>query len=369
MTPSFKKTGNERNEQYRDQPLLSVVLTYDPSLQELALPHLERSNSQNTQTSSQLEYVKLTTSTTDFDTTGEEDVFLTSNSEQCDILQKYEKLYESNLKTEHDIDSDPKCTVDSMVITGDNQLLIVDKENNCLKILDEENMWHNTNEPKSKLIRVTPLYNNVIAAIFSNEEKIQYIQISSDKMNYTGKEIDLKTLGKPYNIAYNKDHFAVRIGLGLKGRFVILNTEENILHIIWNSKMRFGDFNENSVEVALSLSEGCIFISSFDKNAVYCVNFNGHTLWTTPVSCPKGILYVSNTVFLHQRNIILACQSPNVIYQIDSKSGKLTLLIEEKDGINVTKCIGYKETETECLLYTDSNTGEIFEFSLTAKNL
>lgn len=254
-----------------------------------------------------------------------------------------------------------------MVITGDNYLLIVDIENNRLTFLDEKNVWHTINEPKSKLIRVTPLYKNVIAAIFLNEEKIQYIQISSDKINYTGKEIDLKTLGKPLNIVYNKDHFVVRFGLGLKGRFVILNTEGNILHIISNSKKRFGDFNENAVEVALSVSEGCIFISSFDKNTVYCVNFDGQTLWTTPVACPKGILYVSNTAFLRQRNIILACQSPNVIYQIDSMSGKLTLLIEEKDGINVTKCIGYKETETEYLLYTDSNTGKIFEFSLNVK--
>lgn len=312
-------------------------------------------------------------STTDFALTRGENFLSTSNNDQYeDLLQMCEKLYESNLKKEHNIDSDKKCTVGSMVMTNDNQLLVVDKENNCLRVLDEANMWHDIYEPKSKYIRVTPLYKNFIAAIFSNEEKIQYIQISSDKMIYTGKEIDLKTLGKSvccYNIAYNKDHFAVRIGLGLKGRFVILNTDGDILNIFWNSMMRFGDCNETSVEMALSFSDSCIFISSFDRNAVYCVNFDGLTLWTTRVSCPKGIVYVSNTVFLHQRNIILACQSPNVIYQIDSKSGKLTLLIEEKDGINVPKCIGYKETETEYLLYTDSNTGNIFEFSLIAKKL
>lgn len=280
-------------------------------------------------------------------------------------------MYESVLKKEHEIDSDQKCTVDSMVITVDNQVLIVDKENNCLKVLDENNIWHNISEPKSKLLRVTPLFKNVIAAIFANEKIIQYLEISSDKMIYIGKEIDLQKLGQPFNIAYNKNHFAVRIGLGLKGRFVILNTEGDILHIISNTKNKFGDFNENSVEVALSFIEGCIFITSVDKNTIYCVNFDGQTMWTTPVTCPKGILYVSvsNSTFLRHKYIILACQSPNVIYQIDSKSGKLTLLIEEKDGLTVTKCIGYKETETEYLLYTDSNTGKILEFSLTAKNL
>ncbi|VDI13012.1 Hypothetical predicted protein [Mytilus galloprovincialis] len=367
--PHDSDNGNETNDADRAQPLLSVHC----HLEAICLPRLERSISENTHSSSPRECPNLTTSTTNFAPTHGEDFRSTSNNDQCeDLLQRCEKLYESNLKKEHNIDSDKKCTVGSMVMTSDNQLLIVDKENNRLKVLDEANMWHDINEPKSKYIRITPLYKNFIAAIFSDEGKIQYIQISADKMVYTGKEIDLKTLGKSvccFNIAYSKNHFAVRIELGLKGRFVILNTDGDILHIFWNSKRRFGECNENSVEIALSYSERCIFISSFDRNAVYCVNFNGHTRWSTPVSCPKGILYVSNTDLLCQQNIILACQSPNVIYQIDSKSGKLTLLIEEKDGINVTNCIGYKETETEYLLYTDSNTGNIFEFSLTAKNL
>ncbi|XP_052063332.1 uncharacterized protein LOC127703000 isoform X2 [Mytilus californianus] len=375
----YRKRRNETNEPEREQPLISVAANYEQVRQKVVFLPGERSKSQNTRKSSPRKCKKVsgcsicekrTTENANCSTL-ERDFSQTSHNEECfkckGIRQKYTKMYDSNLSKELDIKSDQKCTVDRIVILGDNQLLIVDKENNSLKVLDEENKWHSINELKSKLIGVTSLYNNVVAAIFSNEDRILYLQILSDKIIYTGKEIELKTLGEPLNIAYNKDLFVVRVGLGQDGRFGILNTEGKNLHIIWNSEMRFGDFTENSVEVALSFSERCIFISLFDKNAVYCVNFKGDTLWDTHVSCPKGILYVSNTAFFREKNIILACQNPNFIYQIDSKSGKLTLLIDEKDGINVPKCIGYKETETKYLLYTDTNTGKIFEFSLTAK--
>lgn len=273
------------------------------------------------------------------------------------------RFYTSDKKQDYDICREQNCVVNGMIILDNKRLVVADKENNCLKIMDDQN-WHTISDLKSKLLGLTCMYSNIMAATFGNEEKIIIIEVLEKRIKYTDKEIELTSLGQPYEIAYNKNHFAVRIGLELDGRFAVLTVDGKIRYIINNDKQRFGDGTENSFEIALSVSDCCIFVSSSSNNAVYCVHFNGTILWNKEVSCPKGILYVSNTVFFENRNIILACQDSNIIYQLDSESGKLTLLLDAKHGINVPRYVAYKETETEYILYTVTNTGSFQEFVL-----
>lgn len=276
------------------------------------------------------------------------------------------RLYTSIKNQEYAISTAEKYEVNGMVILNNKQLVIhvhdlVDGKNKCLKIMGM-NSWHHTGFT-SKLLGLTWVHGNVLAAIFENEKNIKFIEVLGDGVKYSGTEIELKSVGQPYQIVYNKNRFALRIEQEPNVRFVILAVDGTIQYMITNDKNRFGKCAENSLEIAVS--DRYLFMSSSFNNAVYCIDFNGTILWRTEVSCPKGILYLSNTAFFGQKNIIIACQSSNCIYQMDSQSGKLTLLLDEKDGIKMPQYVAYKETEKEYILYTDTSTGILQEFTLT----
>lgn len=273
------------------------------------------------------------------------------------------RFYTSNKMQEYDICKEQHCVVNGMILLDNKRLVVSDQDTNCLQIMDDKN-WHTSDVLKSKLLGLACMYSNIIAATFLDEEKIIIIEVLEKGIKYTDKDLEVKSLGKPYEIAYNKNHFAVRIGLEQDGRFAVLTVDGKIFCIINNDKQRFGKCTENSFGIALNVSDCCMFVSSFSKNAVYCVNFNGTILWNTDVFCPKGILYVSNTVFFENRNIILACQDSNIIYQLDSESGKVTLLLDETHGITGPRYVAYKETETEYVLYTVTKIGCLQEFVL-----
>lgn len=275
------------------------------------------------------------------------------------------RLYKCNKNQEYEIYSEETCVVSGMVILDNKQLVIhvhdlVDEKNSCLKMMDR-NSWQKANR-QSKLLGLTWVHDNVIATIFENENKIKFMEILDIGIIYTDKEIDLKLLGQPYQIVFNENHFAVRIGQEQDVRFVVLKVDGTIQYIITNDEQRFGKCTENSIEIAIN--DRYLFVSSANNDAVYCVKSNGTILWKTKVSSPKGILYLSNTLFFGRKNIILACQNSSLIYQIDSQSGKLTLLLDEKDGINMPRYVAFKETENECILYIDTNTGNLQEFTL-----
>lgn len=276
------------------------------------------------------------------------------------------KNQEYEISTEETyVDTEEIYEVNGMVILNNKQLAIhvrglVDETNNCLKIMDM-NSWHKTDR-QSKLLGLTWVHGNVLAAIFENEKKIKFMEVLDKEIIYTDKEIDLKLLGKPHRIVYNKNHFAVIIGQDQDVRFVVLKVDGTIQNIINNEEQQFGECTEKSIEIAIN--DRYLFVSSSNNDAVYCVKFNGTLLWKTKVSSPKGILYLSSTSFFGRKNIILACQNSSLIYQIDSQSGKLTLLLDEKDGINMPRYVAFKETENEYLLYIDTITGHLQEFTL-----
>lgn len=242
-----------------------------------------------------------------------------------------------------DMDTDPVriCGIcylaDDMVVIGDgnNQNMIAFKTG---EIQMQQKL---ENEPNA----MTAMTGNEFAVTFPYQRYIKIYQLilNSTTNTYTALEINsIDTPGKPFSIAYNHKKFAVEIGEGEDGFFIIYDIDHKV--ISKPMKCKFSFFTGHTIRLALNRNR--IFVSATGRKMVICYDLEGNKIWHQSIPGPRAIIVPEDDSLVDK--IVLSSRRCNAIYTLDKKNGNYEIL---KAKINSPRYMGYNSvTKTLCVL-------------------
>ncbi|CAC5402688.1 unnamed protein product [Mytilus coruscus] len=252
--------------------------------------------------------------------------------------------------------------------------VLADYRNKKLKVFSKQKLVFDkylNMEPRG----MTGISGNKIAVTFAYEKKIILYEVAKlDASKYD--EFNLKQMGKPFEIAYHKDHFIVELNEGSDGCIIILDNYCNKLYEIQNEDSKFGYFTGNTIRLQLDMDKGEFYVAAIGRKAVYCLDLDGNVKWLVKVPSPRSIAKVPNT---KDTTLLFASHKSSAIYKIICKEQNENerykpALIEmeaedetelEEDKIKLPEYISYNHKN--CLLYTEVANGHVSVYHLETK--
>ncbi|VDI52292.1 Hypothetical predicted protein [Mytilus galloprovincialis] len=219
---------------------------------------------------------------------------------------------------------------------------------------------------------MTGISGNKIAVTFAYEKKIIFYEVAKLDASKCD-EFNLKQIGKPFEIAYHKDHFIVELNEGIDGCIVILDDYCNKIYEIQNEDSQFGYFTGNTIRLQLDMDREEFYVAAIGRKAVYCLDFYGAVKWLVKVPSPRSIAIVPNT---KDTTLLFASHKSSAIYKLICKEQNGSErykpeLIEmeaedettlEEDKIKLPEYISYDHDN--CLLYTEVANGHVSVYHL-----
>lgn len=268
-----------------------------------------------------------------------------------DIQDKLFPLYNLSFR-----DDQNPVRVCGMAFLVDETVVVIDGNNNKLIIFkskEEQSLANNelSNEPNA----ITAITGNKFAVTYPYQKYIQLYELTYDTIqsNYRISSLDpIETSDKPFSIAYNQGIFAVEIGEREDGRIVIIDVGNG--KPMKTIECHFAFFTGHTIRLALDQNQ--IFVSAMGKKMVYCMDFDGKTLWHQSVPGPRAIIVSED--YSSSKKIILASKRCNAIYEL-KKDGNHHEILKATDKINSPRYMAYHSfTNTLCVLVENEITHE-----------
>lgn len=228
--------------------------------------------------------------------------------------------------------------------------------------------WELHMEPRS----LTKLENPKIAISFADNKCIRIFEIKNDGiLEHIQDKIDLKDIGKPYNISYSNGWYAVEIGERKNAYVAIVRkTEDNIeiKYKIPHNGYSYGYFTGNTLRLALDVANDIFYTSAIGKQSVYCVGLDG-TIKCHPVKVPSPReIHIANAGS-ETRIILFASNKGNAVHRLLLGNGHLPnsahefeVLLDEENDIKNPEHVSY-DSESKLLCVSMDN-GDIIVYHI-----
>lgn len=102
---------------------------------------------------------------------------------------------------------------------------------------------------------MTGVYYNKFAVTFPDVKEIRLFVIQDSKIGLE-KTFSVSSIGKPFSISYNSDHYAVEIGEEEDGMICILDSECKETNLIPNT-LSYGYFTGHTIRLCLNNHARC----------------------------------------------------------------------------------------------------------------
>ena len=133
----------------------------------------------------------------------------------------------------------------------------------------------------------------------------------------------VSSIGKPFSISYNSDHYAVEIGEE-DGMIFILDSNCEETYRIPNAH-GYGYFIGHTIKLCLNKQESCVYVSAMSKTEISSIKFDGSVNWHIDVPSPRGVLLIPGTP-VSGMNLVVIGRRGNTIYQINRENGSKNIL-------------------------------------------
>lgn len=220
-----------------------------------------------------------------------------------------------------------------MAILQDGRLLIIDNGNCCLKIFKgESNEFVTKKELHDEPRGIAYVSHDEFIVSYAYKKEIVFYKI--DKANNIWQQKSIGMPDKPFCISYSKKTLAVEMGEGDDGKIVITDSSGNITRRVQGPR-GFALFTGNSIRIAHENDKKMVYLVNVGGD-VYCLSYEGQTIWKVPVPSPRGLALAEDSSIL-----FVASKDSNKIYQITITNGEVYNFLDENDKILVPRFLAF----------------------------
>lgn len=234
-----------------------------------------------------------------------------------------------------------------MAVLQDGRILIIDSGNCCLKIFNGEGCDY----VAKKELQDEPrgiAYVSQDDFIVSYAYKKEIVNYKIDKANNILAQKSYRMPDKPFSISYSKKTLAVEMGEGDDGKIVITDSNGVITHRV-RGPYGFALFNNgNSIRIAHEHDKKWVYIA-YVGGLVYCLTYDGETIWKVSVSSPQGLALAGDN-----STLFVSSKDTNKIYHIATKNGEIYNLLDEQDKILVPRFLAFNSTKQRLVVEVGS---------------
>ena len=169
----------------------------------------------------------------------------------------------------------------------------------------------------------------------------------------------VSSIGKPFSISYNSDHYAVEIGEEEDGMIFILDSNCEETYRIPNTH-GYGYFIGHTIKLCLNKQESCVYVSAMSKTEISSIKFGGSVNWYIDVPSPRGVLLIPGTPVFGM-NLVLIGRRGNTIYQVNRENGSKNILKTGRE-ISGPRYIAYEPIENLLCVQLDECVLRIYNY-------
>ncbi|XP_060567520.1 uncharacterized protein LOC132726257 [Ruditapes philippinarum] len=244
--------------------------------------------------------------------------------------KEYSFIQDINVKSDTDVKD---CFITGMTLVLDNQLVLCDANNLCLKLFDiNKNIIKDVLPLQSIPFGITTVSNDQIAVVLQSFYQIQLVNVRA-KLT---QDRSIKTNGYCLDVKMINDQLYVSYKEPVKFQIIQL-TGEIVRTIKPDDELR--KHCKLPRHIAVSHDESVIYVSDWYTNKVMSLDMNGNML-----SLFQGKLQVPQGIFISPSESVYVCnKEQHTVYEIMSDLRKTMVILGPGDGLYFPKAMCFNK--------------------------
>lgn len=237
------------------------------------------------------------------------------------------------------------CWIHGMTALADGCVLLLDLNNNALKLFDENQTFVHSVSVSEECIGISSVYSNEVAITCGNEIVFYFV----DKTSFVLQQRCFKLNGQGFGICFSHKNYAVTCDIHkTNGTVRILNERGKQRYVIKSCKV-FGNVLKMSKFVQIHPTLDVVYISDAQNGRIVSFTFDGRALWHCDVSQePTSIISIHG-------NLLLADFRGHQIIQVSIDGRESRVLLTDENEIWSPDYVTYNSKTKQLFINSPEN--------------